>query len=189
MLHNAPSSIENCNTFKHTKCCICTLSSYFTNNQQRDFSGVVDDRKLRNTIELLESVSAKPSSSIMDRAIVAISCLDIVSLETTLREEIICLWHGFLEHESFGLLETVTEWSKVSSNSLYWWYSFGQAEGCFREGLVFFKYKLHHWWGRQVWDLGCHHDSYWSLGFLSRKLLKCEVPITRPVEARFYEPD
>ena len=66
-------------------------SHTFTNNLQSKLSGVVDVRKLRNTIELLESVSAKPSSSIMDRAIVAISCLDIVSLETTLREEIIHL--------------------------------------------------------------------------------------------------
>ena len=36
--------------------------------------------------------------------------------------------------------------------------------------------------------LGCHDDSYWSLGFLHRKLLECEVPITMPVEARFLEP-
>ena len=63
----------------------------FPHNQHSEVSGVVDNRKLRNTIELLESVSTKPSGSIMDRVIVAISCLDILSLEKTLREEIICL--------------------------------------------------------------------------------------------------
>ena len=64
---------------------------FFPHNQQSKLSGVVDDRKLKNTIKLLESVFAESSSSIMDRVIVAISCLDIVSLETTSREEIISL--------------------------------------------------------------------------------------------------
>ena len=69
---------------------VCS-TMYFPHNQQSEPSGVVDDRKLRNPIELLKTISAKSPCSVMDRTIVSILCLDILSLETTLREEIIRL--------------------------------------------------------------------------------------------------
>ena len=90
----------------------------FPHNQQSEPSGAMEDRKFRNPIELLQSVSAESPSSVVDSTIVSILCLYIVFLETTLRHEIVSLLYGFLEHWSLCLLETITEQSEVSSDSL-----------------------------------------------------------------------
>ena len=49
--------------------------------------GVVKDQELRSPLELLENVSANPSSIVMGRAIVAISWLNIIPEEATLNEK------------------------------------------------------------------------------------------------------
>ena len=51
--------------------------------------GVVKDQELRSPLELLENVPAKPSSIVMDSAVVAISWLKIIPLEATLKGKFI----------------------------------------------------------------------------------------------------
>ena len=49
----------------------------------------VRDQELRSPLELLENVPAKPSSIVMDSAVVAISWLKIIPLEATLKGKFI----------------------------------------------------------------------------------------------------
>ena len=67
--------------------------------------GVVKDQELRSPLELLENVSANPSSIVMDRAIVAISWLNIIPVEATLNEKNLFLeLEGSLLEQSSAIL-------------------------------------------------------------------------------------
>ena len=85
----------------------------FPHYEQGKPCGVVKDWELHDSIELLERMLPKPSCGIVDSMIDSSLSLNIITSETSLRDEFISFTHGFLEHETLCLLQVVIEGSEV----------------------------------------------------------------------------